>query len=100
MFATETLDATEARRQRGLAIAAKCRIVQKNGQWVVPSQTGNGSYRVNPEPTNPFVPQCTCKDFEERGQPCKHVFAVEFVIQREMGADGVETTTKLDFVRF
>lgn len=92
--APKPTEATEARRQRGLAIAAVCRITQKNGQWRVPSQTGNGFYQVNPEPANPFVPQCTCKDFEERGQPCKHVFAVQFVIQRESHADGTETTTK------
>jgi len=92
--APKVSEATEARRQRGLAIAAVCRITQKNGQWRVPSQTGNGFYQVNPEPSNPFVPQCTCKDFEERGQPCKHVFAVQFVIQREANADGSETVTK------
>lgn len=87
-------EATEARRQRGLAIAAVCRITQKNGQWVVPSQTGNGTYRVNPDSTNPAVPRCTCKDHEKTGQPCKHVYAVEFVIKRETHADGSQTTTQ------
>ncbi|GAC1473855.1 MAG: hypothetical protein NVSMB9_23200 [Isosphaeraceae bacterium] len=87
------LEATEARRQRGLAIAAICRIEQKNGQWIVPSQTGNGHYRVNLNPPSPFVPRCTCPDYEERGEPCKHVFAVEFVIRRESHGDGTETVT-------
>jgi transposase len=87
-------DATEARRQRGLAIAATCRIAQKNGQWVVPSLTGNGHYRVNLKPASPVVPMCTCPDFEKRGQPCKHVFAVQFVIQRETHPDGSETVTQ------
>src|SRR5207248_2404625 len=67
------VEATEVRRQRGLAIAAICKITEKNGYWTVPSQTGNGSYRVILNPQNPFVPQCTCKDYEERKQPCKHV---------------------------
>ena len=56
-----------------------------------PSQTGNGHYRVYPEPSNPFIPQCTCKDFETRGKPCKHVFAVKFVIEREIPGAGQMT---------
>ena len=87
------VEANEARRQRGLAIAALCKIVQQNGQWVVPSQTGNGSYRVNLKPA-PFVPQCTCPDYAERGAPCKHVYAVQFTMERERHADGTETTTR------
>jgi transposase len=74
---------TEARRQRGLAIAALTRITQVNGYWVVPSQTGNGSYRVNLKPTSAAVPMCTCKDFATRDVPCKHVYAVRAVIERE-----------------
>ncbi|MBV8577023.1 MAG: transposase [Acetobacteraceae bacterium] len=85
-----TRDATEARRQRGLAIAALCKITQKNGQWIVPSQTGNGTYRVNLNPPNPAVPLCTCDDFAKRGQKCKHVFAVEFVLSREQGDPPLE----------
>ncbi len=91
--ATSTPEATEVRRQRGLAIAAVCKIVRKNGQWVVPSQTGNGSYRVILDP-KPFVPMCTCKDFAEREQPCKHVYAVRYVIERESHPDGSETVTE------
>src|SRR5205085_5027337 len=89
----KAIDPNEARRQRGLAIAALTRIVQANGQWIVPSQTGNGSYRVNLNPA-PFVPMCTCKDYAEREQPCKHVFAVRFVIERESHPDGTETVTE------
>jgi len=81
-FAAKPSQADESRRQRGLAIAAQCRIVQQHGQWVVPSQTGNGVHRVNLDP-KPFVPMCTCKDFATREQPCKHVWAVRFVIERE-----------------
>jgi hypothetical protein len=88
------IDATESRRQRGLAIAAVCKIIQKNGQWVVPSQTGNGSYRVNLNPANPCVPQCTCPDYETTGKPCKHVYAVQYVIEREKNGDGSETVTE------
>ena len=69
----------DAREQRGLLIAALCKITQKHGQWIVPSQTGNGTYRVNLNPQSPAVPLCTCKDFEARGEPCKHVYAVRYV---------------------
>jgi len=83
-------DATDERRQRGLAIAAVCKITQKHDQWIVPSQTGNGSYRVNLNPA-PFVPMCTCPDYEARSEPCKHVYAVRYVIEREKDGDGSET---------
>ena len=84
----------EPREQRGLMIAAVCRIEQKNGFWVVPSQTGNGSYRVCLEPTNPFIPQCTCPDYEERKAPCKHIYAARYVVQRQSNGDGTETITE------
>src|SRR5262249_24122106 len=58
-----------------------------------PSQTGNGSYRVNLNPA-PFVPMCDCPDYEKRGQKCKHVYAVEYVLQREQHGDGSETVTE------
>ena len=83
----------DARQQRGLQIAAVCRITEKNGFWNVPSQTGNGSYQVCLNPA-PFVPQCTCPDHEATGKPCKHVFAVEYVVQRESNGDGTETITE------
>jgi transposase len=86
--AAKAIDPTEARRQRGLAIAAICRIEQKNGLWIVPSQSGKGArYWVKPDPVSPT---CTCDDFEKRGKPCKHIFAVEFAIRRETGDEDWE----------
>ncbi len=45
--------------------------------WIVPSQAGNGIYTVH----YAYVPHihwsCTCKDFELRGIPCKHINAVK-----------------------
>ncbi len=83
-------DPTEARRQRGLKIAALSRIEQKkSGLWSVPSQSGSGQYWVR---LDAETPTCTCPDFEHRSQPCKHVFAVQFVIQRETRPDGTEVT--------
>ena len=37
---------------------------------------------------------CTCLDFETRLQPCKHIYAVELIIQREERADGTTIATK------
>jgi transposase len=37
---------------------------------------------------------CTCDDFAKRGQPCKHVYAVRFVVERESHPDGSETVTE------
>jgi len=80
----------EAREQRGLEIAAKCKITQKNGTWLVPSQSGHGKYAV-------FIddkPTCTCPDHETRQVKCKHIIAVEYFIKREENPDGTTTVTE------
>src|SRR5208283_2744615 len=81
----------DAREEKGLVIAATSKIEQNKLGWKVPSQSGNGSYIVNLDHGSPFW---TCPDFEKRQQPCKHIHAVEFVIQRETKPDGTETLTK------
>lgn len=43
--------------------------------WVVPSQSGNGTYTVVHSLHNRW--KCTCKDFEHRGVPCKHIACVK-----------------------
>ena len=83
-------DGDEGRRQRGLAIAALVNIKKNKLGYAVPSQSGSGSYVVNTD-GEPF---CTCPDFEKRQQPCKHVYAVEFLIQREERPDGSTIETK------
>jgi transposase len=74
---------TEVRRQRGLAIAAVTRIIRAKGReerWIVPSQTGQKRYTVDLVGASP---KCDCDDFAKRGEPCKHVFAVEFTKARD-----------------
>jgi transposase/predicted nucleic acid-binding Zn finger protein len=93
MSTATVFDPTESRRQRGLAIAALCRIVYDSGMWVVPAQSGRGRYFVNPG-----QPRCSCPDFEERGKPCKHVFAVRYVIEREKGIGDAVTETVMQTV--
>ncbi len=81
----------DAREERGLVIAQNSKIVKTPVGWKVPSQSGNGSYVVNLDHGHPF---CTCPDFEKRQQPCKHIHAVEFVIEKETKPDGTTTVKK------
>jgi hypothetical protein len=76
--ASAPLDSSELRRQRGLAIAAVCVIRPdgKDNRYRVPSQTGNGHYLVSIDRNHGPDWPCDCKDFEKRGEACKHVYAV------------------------
>jgi len=72
----------DAREQRGLMIAATTKLWSTGGgNWTVPSQSGGGKYSVS---VNGDCVRCTCPDFSERQQACKHVFAVRFTMQREL----------------
>jgi transposase len=82
--------ATDRRRQRGLEIAARFRVRRIIGGWKVPSQSGSGKYTVVMGET----PTCTCPDYETRMAKCKHIFAVEYVIERERHPDGSTTVTE------
>ena len=42
----------------------------------------------------PDIPLCNCPDYEQRGEPCKHVFALRYVVERETHPDGSETVTE------
>src|SRR5205085_10553660 len=78
------------REERGLVIAALCKLRRTDEGWLVPSQTGaERIYRVNIEGQT-----CTCPDHQEAGYKCKHLFAVEFTIKREHGADGSVSETR------
>lgn len=83
-------DGDEGRQRRGLAIAALVRIEKNRLGYKVPSQSGRGSYIVNTD-GEPF---CTCPDFEKRRRPCKHIAAIEYVIQREEREDGTTIETR------
>ncbi len=81
-----------ARQQRGLVIAATAKIGKRDrGTWIVPSQSGDrkARYAVTISKEGKF---CTCPDFELRQKPCKHVYAVQYVLFRETATNG-ETTT-------
>ena len=72
----------EPRQQRGLEIAATVKIVRRRNEWIVPSQTGKGRYRVRAISKKKF--HCNCPDHETYGGKCKHIFAVQYVRQRDL----------------
>lgn len=84
----------DAREQRGLVIAAVCKLNRTADGWQVPSQsTGEKIYTVDP-----IKQSCTCPDHAENGHKCKHIYAVEYTIKREIGADGkVRETQAITF---
>lgn len=83
----------DAREQRGLVIAATCRLNRLNdGTWLVPSQShkdGATTYRVNLE-----AKTCTCLDHTEGEFTCKHYYAALTVCKRDVLADGTVIETK------
>ncbi len=82
---------TDWRKIKGEEIARKCRIKHTREGWMVPSQSRHRSYVVlfkDNEPT------CTCPDFENRHLKCKHIFAVETVIRKEIDEEGNTSITK------
>ncbi len=88
------------REIKGLEIAARYRITNYNGTWIVPSQSGKGRYKVDPD-----AGRCTCPDYEFTQSKCKHQFAVEFTIERERttttttDTEGNTTTTTTETVK-
>ena len=52
------------------------KVLGSEGDYVVPSQSGKGFYRVH-VPADPNTAEtCSCPDFEERQAPCKHIHLV------------------------
>ncbi len=77
--------ATDKRQEKGKQIAQTCQINRKEGGYLVPSQTGSGSYVVQ-QGHNGF--SCTCPDYELRQQPCKHVYAVQITVLKWFDSKG------------
>lgn len=67
------------REAKGRQIADRARIVKSGNLYLVPSQSGRGNkYSVDLE-----AGRCSCPDFDFTQAKCKHLFAVEFTVQRE-----------------
>ncbi len=78
-------------QERGLAIAESNTVKKNKLGWKVPSQSGNGTYVVNMDNGEPF---CTCQHFESTHKKCQHIYAVQFIVQREHRPDGTEVVTE------
>jgi transposase len=81
----------DAREQRGLIIAATCKVKQStDGTWVVPSQSNtNQLYHVNMQ-----TKKCSCPDSAENGFTCKHYYAASYTFKRDYLPDGTMIETK------
>ncbi|MET0464793.1 MAG: transposase [Chitinophagaceae bacterium] len=81
------------RQQKGLQIAERANITRDGRLYLVPSQSGKGKYKVDVEKK-----RCTCPDYDFRREPCKHLYAVEHVIEKTKttttDAQGTTTTTE------
>ncbi len=83
----------DMRETKGKQIAQMCQIEKKDkNNWIVPSQSGRGSYRVSLY-DNSW--KCNCPDYELRQQPCKHVYAVMTLVLKWFDKEGNETTIKI-----
>jgi transposase len=85
--------ALEVRQIRGLELAATAKIVRRRNEWFVPSQSGNGRYKVRAISKRKF--HCNCPDHETHGRKCKHIFAVQFSRQRDLFQDYLPAVTAI-----
>ncbi len=80
------------REERGAAIVKTGGIREgREGQWLVPSQTGVGTWVVDYAGS---APTCTCPDYEKRSAFCKHIFAIEILQRRLTVPDPTEAGGK------
>lgn len=68
------------REEKGREIAARAEINRDGKLWIVPSQTDDGTYTVDP---NPNSLHCSCLDFAKHRIKCKHIYAVEYAARSE-----------------
>jgi len=69
-----------SKQNKGLAIVANSEITREGNVWLVPSQSTSKRYTVDF-----FLSKCSCPDFAEGAAKCKHLYAVEYLLQRESG---------------
>src|SRR5260221_539857 len=83
----------EVRKQRGLQIAALAKNEKVGGCYIVPSQFSRNPTKYKVVYSSGHQ-TCTCPDHELRACRCKHIYAVEYYIQREHNTDGSTTVTE------
>ncbi len=81
------------REERGKLLFKSARIVQTpGGFWRVTSQSNPmRQYKVT---FNGHKPKCECPDCTMRKKKCKHIYAVEFYIRKEIDQEGKIKETK------
>ncbi len=79
------------RKIKGMEIANSKTLTLTPKGWIVPSQSGHGSYLVYKDNGKNA---CTCPDYELRGCTCKHQYAIDFFVQKSTNVDGSTTITK------
>lgn len=71
------------RALRGLAIVARGKQIRRigGGLFFVKSQSDPSRYHIIRRDTAPQAKwSCDCKDYRKRREPCKHVYAVMFLL--------------------
>lgn len=84
-----TIYPVSERERKALDIIAHKKLRRIGHLWIVPSQSGQRKYTVDPDPEFPW---CTCPDFEFRQVKCKHLLAVAFSSQRSARMRLIEGT--------
>lgn len=80
-------------------LTQRANIKRSGNLWLVPSQSGKGSYKVDPHKQT-----CSCPDHDLRHNRCKHIIAAEF-LERTLttttttDAQGSTTTTTTETVK-
>ncbi len=75
----------DMRKKKAEQIVMASNITRNKNWWIVPPQSGNGSYLVE---RRGEVLTCTCPDFQLRGLPCKHAMAIQITILKLFDAKG------------
>ncbi len=75
----------DMRKKKAEQIVMASGITRTQRGWIVPSQSGSGSYLVERR-GEAFT--CTCPDFQLRNQPCKHAIAIQITILKCFDAKG------------
>jgi transposase len=83
----------DVREERGKILAETGAVKKaKDGLiYHVTAQSKAGSYKVD---LTGDEPTCSCPDFELRCKPCKHVFAVAYIVVQKQNSDGTVTVTE------
>jgi transposase len=82
----------DKREMKGAQIAQSGRISETPKGWIVPSQSGKGSYLVYEENGET---KCNCPDCEMRGAKCKHQWAVEYFVRESVDEEGNKVVEKV-----